>query len=162
MPRVPEISKGRIYTLRERPVKEFIDRECGSFDVLTISSDASPEEILDKILDPENREDAVVVIAHKSEAPTVGLITNIDFLEWIRRKMAERKPIPKTAGFISNTDFFFVTEDQPLQKAISLMKKNKVTHVMVLNNEKEKMFRGWVTRRSILKKLGAELGGFPT
>jgi predicted transcriptional regulator len=150
--------KGRIGALRERPVRDFIDGECGSRDVLTVRSDASPEQILEKILDPTNREDTVVVIQHRSEAPAVGLITHADFLNWVKRGLVSRAPsaeAPRTAWGISRKDFFYVMEDEPLQKAIDLMKEHKVSHVVVLNNEEEKHFVGWVTRRSVLRRLGA-------
>jgi len=160
MPNIFEIPKGRIAAMRERPVKDFIDEGAGTIDVLTVTHEASFSEIIKKITLVENREDAVVVIAHRSETPTVGLISHYDLLTWIEQTRASggiAELSQAKAESIANTDFFYVTEDEPLQRAIELMKEKKVVHVVVLDNEEDRHFVGWVTNRSILRALGREL-----
>ncbi len=153
-----ELPKGRISSLRQHPIKEFIDGESGSPDVLLIKSDANVKKILEAILSPKNREDAVIVVKHKSKSPAIGIIADVDFLEWIENTMKKGIPSKGTASQISKKepDFFHVKETEPLQKAIDVMKERGVTHVVVLDEKKN--FVGWVTKRSILRKMGAAIG----
>ena len=159
MPKFLQKSGSDLFELRKLPVKEFLDKDCGSMEVMTVTTESSPEEVLKKLMDPTNREDAVVVISHKS-SPTVGVITQSDFLNWTRKFMF---PSPKSdynemdAVLIANPNFFYIKEDEPLEKAIELMKENKTSHIVVLDNSENKNFVGWVTRRSILRTLGSKL-----
>jgi len=160
MPKIFEMPKGRIAAMRERPVKDFIDEGAGTINVLTVTHEASFAEVIKKITLIENREDAVVVIAHRSETQAIGLIAHYDLLTWIEQTMASGRiaELSQTkAESIANTEFFYVTEDEPLQRAIELMKEKKVVHVVVLNNKEDRHFVGWVTTRSVLRALGREL-----
>lgn len=125
----PKKPEEDIMKMRKLPVKDFLDEDCGSREVLTVTTDISPEEILKRLVDPTNREDAVVVIAHKS-SPTVGVITHSDFLDWTGKFVF---PHPKRdyrkykAAHIAKEKFFYITEDEQLEKAIQLMKKEKTS-----------------------------------
>jgi len=127
-------------------------------DLYTVKEESTLKEVLEKITDEKNLEDAVVVTGSEVK----GLICDIDVLSWLKNRESDwpyKILMNAKASDVARRDFFYTFEGEKLKEALIKMNENKTTHIILL--DKDKHYKGWVTKRCILQALSKELKDTP-
>jgi len=118
-------------------------------EVYTVDKGTSCLSALKKMVAEPNYEDAVVVVDHTKSNVVIGLICDDDVLRWITEH--GEKGLDCKVEEMMNDDPVTVTPDDTVETALQRMNERILDHILVVSKDKE--YKGWVNRYTILNKL---------
>lgn len=145
---------GPVSTFRNTNVADIIPDAERNADVYVVNHDENTLLVIDKLLNPENRETLLVIVKKESPEKVIGTLSDYDLVKWVRLCLNPDTDQDTTQNVsvlslakIDGYESIYV--DDTVDAGLNKMNECKIRHIVVKNRDES--FYGILCKRHIQK-----------